>query len=153
MRTFLNLMLLMSCALCITAHAQGVALADIGGGGPEGERAAVVQVLQQYLRVTDAKDAQAIGRALHGSALLSSVSASGALRLMSQDEWWDRVARIPDGTPSRRSQLRLVDVVGFAAVARIDISDAQGRSSSDLFTLLKTQAGWRIVNKVLSVPL
>lgn len=153
MQTLRHLMLLLSCALCITAHAQSVALADIGGGGPEADREAVAQVLQQYLRVTDAKDPQAIGRALHGSALLASVTPGGALKLMTQDEWWDRVARIPDGTPARRSQLRLVDVVGVAAVARIDISDAQGRSSSDLFTLLKTQAGWRVVSKVLSVPL
>ena len=41
----------------------------------------------------------------------------------------------------------------MAAVARIDISDARGNTSSDLFTLQKTKDGWRIINKVLSVPL
>jgi hypothetical protein len=44
-------------------------------------------------------------------------------------------------------------VVEAAAIARVDITDARGSTSTDLFTLLKTAQGWRIVNKVLSSPL
>lgn len=156
-------LVMLACSLCVVAQAQPAAasapashladVADVAGTGPDAERAAVHAVLQQYLRVTDARDAAARGRALHPAALLASVTAGGALRLMTQDEWWERVARIPEGTPPRRSTVTLIDVAGLAAVARVDITDAQGRSSSDLFTLQKTQAGWRIVSKVLSVPL
>lgn len=82
----------------------------------------------------------------------SSVSREGTLRAMTQDEWWSRVSRIPANTPPRRSLIVLVDVASAAALARIDVTDARGNSSTDLFTLQKTQDGWHIVSKVLSIP-
>jgi hypothetical protein len=144
-------MLLLPCALCITAQAHGVTLADIGGGGPQAAWEAVARGLQQYLRVTDAMNSQAIGRALHGQAPVASVTTNGALRSMAQDEWWERAARIPEATPARRSQPRAVGVIVVAAVATIEIGDEQPRSFSDLFTLHKTWAAWRVVFKVLPV--
>ncbi len=125
----------------------------VAGSGPAEERAAVVQVLRDYLRVTDARDKAAIQLSFHPSALLNSVTAAGTVRSMTQDEWWERVSRIPANTPARKSSITLVEVANAAAVARIDITDARGNTSSDLFTLQKTKDGWRIVNKVLSVPL
>jgi Putative lumazine-binding len=125
----------------------------VSGSGPAEERTAVVQVLRDYLRVTDARDKAAIQLSFHPSALLNSVTASGIVRSMTQDEWWERVSRIPANTPARKSSITLVEVANVAAVARIDITDARGNASSDLFTLQKTKDGWRIVNKVLSVPL
>jgi hypothetical protein len=125
----------------------------VSGSGPLEERVAVVQVLRDYLRVTDARDKTAIALAFHPAAVLSSVTAAGAVRSMTQDEWWERVSRIPSDTPPRKSSITLVEVVNAAAVARIDITDARGSASSDLFTLQKTKDGWRIINKVLSAPL
>lgn len=125
----------------------------VQGGGPAEERLAVLQTLNDYLWVTDHRDRAAIRRALHPTAPLSSVTSGGALRHMTQDEWWERVGRIPDGTPPRKSVLRLLDVAGVAALARIDITDARGQACTDLLTLLKTREGWRIVSKALSVPL
>jgi len=123
------------------------------GAGAEEERAAVAEVLRQYLRVTDFRDRSAIGKSFHPSAVLNSANGAGALNVMTQDQWWDRVSRIPADTPPRQSKVVLIEVVGIAALARIDITDARGNLSSDLFTLQKTADGWRIVNKVLSVPL
>ena len=125
----------------------------LSGSGVLEERVAVVQVLRDYLRVTDARDKTAIPLAFHPTALLSSVTAAGVVRYMTQDEWWDRVSRIPSDTPPRKSSITLVEVINAAAVARIDITDARGSTSSDLFTLQKTKDGWRIISKVLSVPL
>lgn len=147
--------LLASLLMAIVPAAQAQTALDdtVLGGGPQDERQAVLQTLNDYLRVTDHKDRPAIGRALHPTAPLSSVTSAGAVRHMTQDEWWDRISRIPDGTPARKSVLRLLDVAGVSAVARIDITDPRGNSSTDLMTLLKTREGWRIVGKVLSVPL
>jgi hypothetical protein len=125
----------------------------ISGTGPAEERVAVVRVLREYLRVTDFQDRDAIGKAFHPTAVLSKVTSGGALKLMTQDEWWERVSRIPKDTPARKSVITLVEVAEAGAVARIDITDARGNTSTDLFTLLKTAQGWRIINKVLSSPL
>ena len=125
----------------------------VAGSGPAEERAAVVQVLRDYLRVTDFRDKAAIQLSFHPSALLNSVTTAGTVRSMTQDEWWERVSRIPADTPARKSSITLVEVANVAAVARIDITDARGNTSSDLFTLQKAKGGWRIINKVLSVPL
>ena len=125
----------------------------LAGTGPAEERAAVVQVLRDYLRVTDARDKAAIQLSFHTTAVLNSVTSAGVVRVMTQDEWWERVTRIPSDTPPRKSSITLVEVADAAAVARIDITDARGSASSDLFTLQKTKDGWRIINKVLSVPL
>jgi hypothetical protein len=143
------MLLLLSCS----ALAESDPVAKISGDGPVEERAAVVKVLQDYLRVTDLRDRDAIGKSFHPTTVLSSVTAGGALKLMTQDEWWERVSRIPKDTPARKSVITLVEVVNAAAVARIDITDARGNTSTDLFTLLKTAQGWRIINKVLSSPL
>lgn len=139
-------------ALLAPTH-DALAQAQAPGAGPEEERAAVAEVLRQYLRVTDFRDRSAIARSFHPAAVLNSASRAGTLKAMTQDEWWDRVSRIPADTPPRQSKVVLIEVVGVAAMARIDITDARGNSSSDLLTLQKTADGWRIVNKVLSVPL
>ena len=135
------------------AYPQTSSLASIPGLGVIEERQAVAEVLRQYLRVTDARDDSAIARSFHPMAVLNSVTAAGGLKAMTQDEWWERVSRIPANTPARKSEIRLIEVAGVAAIARVDITDAGGKTSSDLFTLQKTGDGWRIVNKVLSVPL
>src|SRR5688500_2458430 len=87
----------------ISISAESEVLDKIAGAGPAGERAAVVKVLKDYLRVTDARDRDAIGKSFHPAALLASVTANGALKLLTQDEWWERVSRIPADTPPRRS--------------------------------------------------
>lgn len=143
--------LLLACGLA--GQAQTVLDNTVAGGGSVEERRAVLQTLNDYLRVTDLREKAAIARALHPTAPLSSVTLGGAIRHMTQEEWWERVGRIPEGTPPRKSELRLLDVAGVSALARIDIIDARGQTSTDMLTLLKTREGWRIVGKVLSVPL
>lgn len=153
----MKLVRMILCLWCISPlvsiAAESDALDKIAGTGPADERAAVVKLLRDYLRVTDLRDRDAIAQSFHPAGLLASVTASGSLKLMTQDEWWERVSRIPANMPPRRSVITLVEVVDAAALARIDITDAKGNASTDLFTLLKTGAGWRIVNKVLSSPL
>ncbi len=129
-------------------------LTAIAGSGPEQEREAVVATLDAYLDVVDKKRKSAIREAFHPIGVLMSVSQAGGLRVLTQDDWWERVARIPENAPARESSIILIDVSGHAAVARIDITNgATGRTTTDYFNLQKTNDGWRIVNKTLSEPL
>lgn len=120
---------------------------QVAGGGPPEDRAAIETVLRHYLRVTDEQDKSSIAKAFHPSAHLMSVSGSGELRAMSQEDWWARTSRVGKG--AREAHIRGIDVVGAAAIARIDIVTGSS-SSTDYFTLLKLGDGWRIVNKVVS---
>lgn len=110
------------------------------------EEAAVRQVIQQYLDVTDKKDGEAIKRAFHPDTKLLSVGKNG-LNQMSLEEWWGRVSRIP-GQAQRKSQVTVLEVSGLAAVVKIDF----GRSK-DYVSLLKVNGEWRIVSKILSTSL
>jgi len=122
------------------------------GGGPPEDRMAVVAVLREYLRVTDEQREASISAAFHPTALLMSATRAGELKAMTQVEWWQRISR-PRSAPLRRVRsIRHVDVVGLAAIARIDIVNG-ATSSTDYLTLLRLADGWRIVNKILSSPL
>src|SRR5215216_1925370 len=92
-------------AACCTAS--GLAQSPIRGDGASDERAAVRAVLDQYVRVTDFRDSAAIAKSFHPTAVLSSVTTGGALKAMTQDEWWERVVKIPSDTPPRQSSIAL----------------------------------------------
>jgi Putative lumazine-binding len=133
-------------------NAQSDPLIGVAGSGPAAERSAVVEVLRTYLSVTGNLDQAAIAKSFVPAAVLNSVSADGALRTMSKQEWWGRVSRIPPGTLRRTSTIKLVAVADAAAVARVDVVGPTGSTSVDMFTLQKTREGLRVVNKVLSTP-
>ena len=112
----------------------------------ESEQAAIRQVIQHYLDVTDKKDAEGIKKAFHPDTKFMSVGKNG-LNQMSLDEWWGRISRIP-GKVERTSQVTVLEVSGLAAVVKVDF----GRSK-DYLSLLKINGEWKIVNKVLSTSL
>jgi hypothetical protein len=121
----------------------------IGGAGPPEDRAAIEAVLRTYLRVMDEQSEASIAQSFHPAALLMSVKGSGELNAMTQSTWWQRISRPGIGRVDRTSTIRYIDVVGAAAMARVDVA-RDGSSSTDFFTLLRLKDGWRIVNKVVS---
>ena len=121
----------------------------IGGTGPAEDRAAIEAVLRTYLRVMDEQSEASIAQSFHPAALLMSVKGSGELNPMTQSAWWERISRPGVGRVGRTSTIRHIDVVGAAAMARVDVARG-GSSSTDFFTLLRLKEGWRIVNKVVS---
>jgi hypothetical protein len=110
------------------------------------DKEAIKRVVQQYLDVTDKKDFDSIKKAFHPDAKLLSVGKIG-LNQMTQEEWWQRISRIP-GKVERTSNIVMIDVTGLAAVVKIDF----GRST-DYLSLLKVNDEWKIVNKILSTKL
>jgi hypothetical protein len=110
----------------------------------DADHEAITELIAAYVSVTDEKNHDAIARAFHDTATLLSVS-QGRLRQMSQDEWWSRVSTL-SGNPRRAYTVPLLDIVGLAAVARVDFA-----TSSDYLILLKLDGTWKIVQKTLSV--
>jgi len=126
-----------------------IADGGIGGGGAAEDRAAIEAVLRTYLAVMDEQSEADIAKSFHPDAFLMSVKRSGELNAMTQATWWQRISRPGAGRVERTSTIRYIDVVGPAAMARVDVARSDS-SSTDFFTLLRLSDGWRIVNKVVS---
>ena len=113
----------------------------------DGEKRNIKEVVKLYLRVTDLKDSSAIEKAFHPEAKLMSVNSKGELKQMTQNEWWQRVSKIPDPVV-RKSRITVLDIAGVSAVVKVEF-----KKSIDFITLLKLGNEWKIVNKSLSVVL
>lgn len=146
-----TLFMVLLAACCCLALTQSLRSSAAVGSPPvvedqSADKEAIKVVVQQYLDVTDKKDFESIKKAFHPDARLMSVGKNG-LNQMTQDEWWQRVSKIP-GTVQRTSRISMIDVTGIAAVVKIDF----GRSA-DYLSLLKVNDQWKIVNKTLSSKL
>lgn len=127
-------------------------LPQIAGTGADPDRAAVLATLRTYLRVTDDLDQSAVAASFHPEAHLVALTKAGSVGSMTQEVWWERVSQIPPGTVKRQSIVKFIDVEGNAAIARIDFTTGSARTT-DYLSLLRTRAGWRIVNKILATPI
>ena len=73
------------------------------------------------------------------------------------DEWLRRIEVAKVDNPALWSaetthEFRLVDVAGYAAVAKLDVYKGESHFSTDYMLLYRFDEGWRIVSKVYSVP-
>ena len=80
-----------------------------------------------------------------------------ALEKVSVDEWLDRVEVMKAGNPDMwaaqtRHTFELVDVAGYAAVAKLEVYKGDTHFSTDYLLLYRFAGGWRIVSKVFSIP-
>ena len=99
------------------------------------------------LTVTDNKDSSAIAQAFYPEAKLMSVTKSGALKQMTQAEWWGRISQITN-PKVRKNKITILDITGVSAVVKVEFE-----TSSDHISLLKMNNEWKIVNKTLSTIL
>ncbi len=111
------------------------------------DEAEILKVIKLYLSVTDSKDSTAILASFHPDAKLLSVNKNGELKIMSLNEWWSRVSRIPN-PKIRKCAITTLDITGVSASIRVEFD-----TSCDHISLLKLNNGWRIVNKTLSIVL
>jgi len=77
------------------------------------------------------------------------------LRKVSLDEWFDRIEGMKADNPEMwrgesRHDFHLVDVVGKAAVAKLDVYKNEEYFSTDYMLLYRFGDGWRIVSKVFT---
>jgi hypothetical protein len=73
------------------------------------------------------------------------------------DEWLRRLEKMKTDNPAlwsaeTRHEFRLVDVSGYAAVAKLDVYKGETHFSTDYMLLYRFEKGWRIVSKVFAVP-
>jgi hypothetical protein len=85
------------------------------------------------------------------------VLRDNALEKVDVDEWLRRLEEMKADNPDlwsaeTRHEFRLVDLVGYAAVATPDVYKGETHFSTDYMLLYRFDEGWRIVSKVFAVP-
>jgi len=72
-------------------------------------------------------------------------------------EWLDRIEAMKADNPELWSaktthSFVLIDVTGYAAVAKLDVWKGETHFSTDYMLLYKFEDGWRIVSKIFAIP-
>ena len=85
------------------------------------------------------------------------VLQDGGLEEVGVDEWLARLKKMKADNPTlwsaeTRHEFRLIDVAGYAAVAKLDVYKGETHFSTDYMLLYQFDEGWRIVSKVFAVP-
>jgi hypothetical protein len=85
------------------------------------------------------------------------VLRDNALEKVDVDEWLRRLEQMKADNPDlwsaeTRHEFRLVDVAGYAAVAKLDVYKGETHFSTDYMLLYRFDEGWGIVSKVFAVP-
>ena len=73
------------------------------------------------------------------------------------DEWLKRIENMKVENPKlweteTTYDFRLIDITGYAAVAKLDVYRGEVHFSTDYMFLYKFKNGWRIVSKIFAVP-
>ena len=73
------------------------------------------------------------------------------------DEWLDRIETMKAEKPElwkaeTTHNFELIDVAGYAAVAKLDVYKGTTHFSTDYMLLYRFEEGWRIVSKIFAVP-
>jgi hypothetical protein len=80
-----------------------------------------------------------------------------ALERVDVGEWLRRLEHMKADNPDlwsaeTRHEFRLVDVSGYAGVAKLDVYKGDTHFSTDYMLLYKFEDGWSIVSKVFAIP-
>ena len=85
------------------------------------------------------------------------VLQDNALEKVMVDEWLARVEVMKTENPDlweaeTRHTFELVDVAGYAAVAKLKVYKGTTHFSTDYMLLYRFEGGWRIVSKIFAIP-
>lgn len=85
------------------------------------------------------------------------VLQDNAIKKVMVDDWLVRVEELKKESPDlwaaeTRHTFEIVDVAGYAAVAKLEVYKGDTHFATDYMLLYKFEYGWRIVSKVFSVP-
>ena len=119
----------------------------------QSEDAAIRDVLQRcYVEGMYIKRDPDVLRSGLASTFVMQVCWEGELSNRTASEWLDRMKL--SGVPTKKhieSQIKVLDVTGVAAVARVDIHVDSKHKYPDYFCLYKTDEGWKMVTKMFHV--
>ena len=85
------------------------------------------------------------------------VMQDNALEKVVVDKWLTRVEMMKTENPDlweaeTRHTFELVDVTGYAAVAKLEVYKGTTHFSTDYMLLYRFEEGWRIVSKIFAIP-
>ncbi|WP_241758911.1 nuclear transport factor 2 family protein [Pyxidicoccus parkwayensis] len=113
---------------------------------PVRQHATPEEAVQAYFRASDTGSSQTLRSAFHPSALMLHVD-QGALRAVTQLEWWQRLdASTSPAQPATERHLKVLDREGPLALVEA-VSRWPSHTFDDLMLVVETPEGWRIVGK------
>ena len=122
------------------------------------DKEAIKQVIEKaYIRgIHGNQDAETVKSGFHRDFAMLVLQDNGLEKVM-VDEWLARLevakAENPDlWEAETRHTFELVDVAGYAAVAKLEVYKGTTHFSTDYMLLYRLKEGWRIVSKVFAVP-
>lgn len=125
-----------ACLALSTAHAMDA------GAPPPAEREAILRTIDAYIDGGRAGSGEVMKQAFHEGATIYTATAGGPIQLL-----FDLV----DGKPAAKDipyTVANLEVAEDIAMARVEIDNWGGVRYTDMFTLVKTGDGWKIVSKV-----
>jgi hypothetical protein len=125
---------------------------------PDTPEQAIQKVIEEaYIRgIHGTPDASTVKGGFHDQFAML-VLADNDIDKVDVDEWLRRLELAKVDNPDlwnseTRHEFRLIDVAGYAAVAKLDVWKGEIHFSTDYMLLYRFDEGWRIVSKVYSVP-
>jgi hypothetical protein len=122
------------------------------------DKEAIQQVIERaYIQgIHGHQDEETVKSGFHGDFAML-VLQDDALEKVMVDEWLARVEVMKTENPDlweaeTRHTFELVDVTGYAAVAKLEVYKGTTHFSTDYMLLYRFEEGWRIVSKVFAIP-
>jgi len=106
----------------------------------------IANVVQQYIESARSGSGDAMRPAFHGDATIFGYIAGDLLAgpIEQLFAWNDDNGP----APGLRARIASIDLIDTVATVRLELDDWTGHRFTDLFTLLKIDREWKIVNKV-----
>ncbi|HDQ72130.1 MAG TPA: hypothetical protein ENN19_08540 [Chloroflexi bacterium] len=122
------------------------------------EKQAIRQVIERaYIEgIHGTQDEQTVRSGFHEDFSML-VHCDDGFDEMGVDEWLDRLETMKAENPEMWSAettytFELIDVEGYAALAKLDVYKGTVHFSKDYMLLYRFETGWRIVSKIFSIP-
>ena len=122
------------------------------------DQEAIKQVIEKaYIRgIHGNQDEETVKGGFHQDFAMLVLQDS-TLEKVTVDEWLARIETMKAENPDlweaeTRYTFELVDVAGYAAVAKLDVYKGATHFSTDYMLLYRFEEGWRIVSKIFAIP-
>jgi hypothetical protein len=122
------------------------------------EKEAIQQVIEKaYIQgIHGNQDESTVKSGFHQDFAML-VLQDNAMDKVTVDQWLDRIETMKADNPDlwnakTTHNFVLVDVSGYAAVAKLDVYKGATHFSTDYMLLYKFEDGWKIVSKIFAVP-
>jgi hypothetical protein len=124
----------------------------------DSDKEAIKQVIERaYIQGIHGNQDEAVVKSGFHRDFAMLVLQDNALEKVMVDEWLARVEVMKTEHPDlwqaqTRRTFELIDVAGYAAVAKLEVYKGTTHFSTDYMLLYRFEEGWRIVSKIFAVP-